>query len=112
MKAGKLALGIPPTEQAIRAGHAHLVLLDEGASALSQKSVRDACAFRGVRLITVPEGAIGDAVGRPGRMAVAVTDAGLAGALLRKIAPDDISGQAGPEHMNATQSKDNAGVHE
>ena len=42
------------------------------------KAITDACAYRQVPLIRAPEYALGDAIGKPGRMAAAITDEKLA----------------------------------
>ena len=55
-----------------------LVLVDEGASDGTKKALGDACRYRGVELIQMGEQALGNAIGRPGRMAAAVTDAPFA----------------------------------
>ncbi len=78
-RSGGLVSGEAAVEQAVKRGGAKLALVDAGASARSKKAMRDACAFAGAALFEAPAGAIGQAVGRAGRMAVAVTDARFAG---------------------------------
>ncbi len=87
-RAGKLVSGEKAAVAAIRGGSAHCALLDKAAAANTEKSVTDACAYHGVPLIRVEEDALGDAIGKPGRMAAAVTDPGFAEGLL-KLAQQD-----------------------
>lgn len=84
-RAGRLQSGVPAVELALRKGEAKLVLLDRGASDNTQKSVADACAFRGVTLRVLPPGVLGAAIGRPGHMAAAVTDRGFSDKLNQLI---------------------------
>ena len=71
-RAGRLVSGQQAVETALKAGKAKLVLVDEGASDGTKK------ALGGVELIEMGEQALGNAIGRPGRMAAAVTDAPFA----------------------------------
>ena len=52
--------------------------VDLGAARNTSKSVRDACHSHAVKLIFVPEGRLGAAIGKPGRMAAATADEGFA----------------------------------
>ena len=82
-RAGKLISGEKAVVAAVRGGNAHCVLLDAAASANATKSVTDACAYRRIPLIRTQENALGIAIGKPGRMAAAVTDPGFAQSLIR-----------------------------
>ena len=77
-RAGKLVTGEKACVQAIRAGNAGVALLDGAAAANAVKAVSQACQTHGVALIRTGAFALGDAIGRPGRMAAVVTDAGFA----------------------------------
>lgn len=77
-RAGKLVTGEKACVQAVRAGSAEVALLDGAAAGNAVKAVSQACQTHGVRLIRTGEFALGDAVGKPGRMAAVVTDAGFA----------------------------------
>lgn len=77
-RAGRLVSGQQAVETALKAGKAKLVLVDAGASDGTKKALNDACRYRGVELIQMGEQALGNAIGRPGRMAAAVTDAPFA----------------------------------
>lgn len=73
-RAGRLVSGTQSVETALKTGKAMLVLLDAGASELTKKSMGDACRFRNVPMAILEEQSLGQAIGRPGRMAAAVTD--------------------------------------
>ena len=77
-RAGKLISGEKACLQLIRGGGAHVVLMDAGAAKNAVKSITDACSHHQVPLLQAPESELGDAIGKPGRMVVAVTDAGFA----------------------------------
>ena len=82
-RAGRLVAGEENCVKAVRAEKARLVVLDGGASANARKALSDACAYRSVPLLETGAGQLGPAVGKRGRMAVAVTDEGFAGAILK-----------------------------
>ena len=77
-RAGKLITGEKAVVQAIRSGACHLAVLDGGVAANGEKAVSQACSTHGVALVRTQPEALGAAIGRPGRMAAAVTDAGMA----------------------------------
>ena len=77
-RAGKLVTGEKACVQAIRAGNACVALLDGAAAANAVKAVTQACGAHGVALVRTGEFALGDAIGKPGRMAAGVTDAKMA----------------------------------
>ncbi len=77
-RAGKLISGEKACLQSIRAGGVYAVVLDAGASGNAVKSITDACSHHHVTLLTAPEFELGDAIGKPGRMVVGITDAKLA----------------------------------
>ena len=64
--------------QLIRGGGAFAVLIDASAAKNAVKSITDACAHHQVTLLTAPENELGSAIGKPGRMVAAITDAKLA----------------------------------
>ena len=77
-RAGRLVSGEANVVQLIRSGKARLAILDLGAARNTSKSVRDACHSHAAKLIFVPEGRLGAAIGKPGRMAAATADEGFA----------------------------------
>ena len=89
-RAGKLITGEKACVQAIRAGTACVALLDGAASANAVKAMSDACVSHGVPLVRTGEYQLGDAIGKPGRMAAAVTDAGMAAKIIELSTADSI----------------------
>lgn len=83
MRARRLVSGEHASVQAVRAGRAYAVLLDESAANNTTKAVNDACVWHGVPLISVPSNALGQAIGKPGRMVVAITDHSFARRILQ-----------------------------
>ena len=77
-RAGKLITGEKAVVQAVRSGSCHVVLLDGGVAQNGEKAVSQACASHGVPLLRAEAGRLGEAIGRPGRMAAGVTDPGMA----------------------------------
>ena len=71
-RAGKVLSGEPAAEQAVKKKNAYLVLIDEEASENAKKALSDACAYYGAPLRTLPAGCLGQAIGKPGRMAAAM----------------------------------------
>ena len=82
-RAGALKTGEAVCEKLAKTGGAYLILVDGGASDRSKKAMRDACAFSGLRLIELEPGALGQAVGKPGRMAAAVTEKSMSDKLIQ-----------------------------
>ena len=77
-RAGKLISGEKACVQAVRGGGVHVVLLDGAASDNAEKAVTQACETHGVPLVRTGAFELGDAIGKPGRMAAVVTDAAMA----------------------------------
>ena len=77
-RAGRLVTGEKACVQAIRAGSVYVILLDGAASENAVKAVGQACRTHGVPLVRTGEYELGDAIGKPGRMAAGVTDAKMA----------------------------------
>ena len=89
-RAGRLITGEKACVQAIRAGGAYVALLDGAASANAVKALSDACGTHGVTLVRTGEYALGDAIGKPGRMAAVVTDGGMAAKIIELSAAESI----------------------
>ena len=85
-RAGRLITGEKAVVQAVRAKSAWVALLDSDAAPNAVKAVGQACQTHGVALLRVP--GLGEAIGKPGRMAAAVTDAGMAQRLM-ELYPTD-----------------------
>ena len=77
-RAGKLISGEKAVIQAVRAGSAYAAVLDRGAAQNAVKAVTQACEGHGVPLIWTGEWTLGDAIGKPSRMAAAITEEGMA----------------------------------
>ena len=61
----------------VRSGRAALVLVDDAISANGEKRYTDTCRTYRVKMARMPEGLIGRALGKEGRMAVAFERSGL-----------------------------------
>lgn len=85
MRAGRLVTGLDAAEVAAKRGGAQLLLLDGGASANARKAIEDAGRYAGVRVRDLPEGALGAATGKDGRMAAAVVDRGFADKIVERL---------------------------
>lgn len=92
-KAGTLVAGADKALNEVRQGKAALVLLDAGTAVNTRKKLADSCAHRGIRLLEVPQGILGQAIGRPGVNAAAA----LPGGLTEKIQTMMTGGQAAPD---------------
>ena len=93
MRAGRVQSGAETCDKLIKAGAAFLILIDAGASEASRKALTDACAYYSVPYRLVPAGELGQAIGKSGRMAAAITDRAFAarvGALLEDAAKHSI----------------------
>ena len=81
-RAGKLITGEKAVVQAIRAGACCAAVQDGSVAANGEKAVTQASQTHGVPLLRTEADALGSAIGRPGRMAAAITDAGMARRLI------------------------------
>lgn len=71
-KAGKAVSGAFACEKAIKSGKAKLVLLETSASEATQEQYKSMCDHMNVPLRMVES--VGFAIGKPGRIVMAVTD--------------------------------------
>ena len=85
-RARKLVTGEKAVVQAIRAG-CPLAILDGGVAKNGEKAVSQACLTHGAVLLRAEPGQLGRAIGMPGRMAAAVTDAGMAARIIQLCQP-------------------------
>ena len=81
-RAGRLITGEKACVQAVRGGSAFAVVLDGAASENAVKAVSRACETHGVPLVRTGAYALGDAIGKPDRMAAAITDARMAARII------------------------------
>lgn len=89
-KSGNLVSGELMTKQAVQQGEAFLVIVASDASDNTKKLFDDKCKFYNIPLITAfHKEALGKAIGCDQRSSAAVTDTGLAEAILKKIREDE-----------------------
>lgn len=85
-KAGKVVSGEFSTEKAVKSYRAELVLVAKDASDNTKKLFRDKCSFYQVACYEYADKeALGQAIGKQFRASVAVTDKGLADAIVKQI---------------------------
>ena len=86
-KAGKAASGEFQCEDAVRSRTARVVLLASDASGNTVKKFQNKCEFNHIPIFTLfcNKEELGRAIGKEKRSCVAVTDAGLAGVLLKSL---------------------------
>ena len=72
MRAGQIVSGQEACVKAVRNGDAAVVLLDSDASENTTKRMKDACASHDTPLYFITPGELGHAIGKPGRMVVAL----------------------------------------
>ena len=77
-RAGRVTTGQEGVESAVKKKKAYVALVDAAASERTKKDIRDACRYAQVEMLELPAHALGDAIGKPGRMCAAVTDRSLA----------------------------------
>ena len=77
-RAGQAVLGQEACVEAVRSETVAVVLLDESSSPASLKRFTDSCATHHVPLYGMPAGFIARAVGKDGRMSVALKRGGMA----------------------------------
>ncbi len=85
-KAGRTESGEFMTENAVKSGRAALVILAGDASGNTKKKFRNMCEFYEVPLrIYSTKDELGHAMGKEFRASLAVTDEGLAQAIMKKM---------------------------
>lgn len=82
MRAGRITSGQEACVDLARQEEAALVLMDAGASENTRKRIADACHSHSVPLYELSEGTLGHAIGKKGRMVVALKADGMAQKLL------------------------------
>ncbi|EST13036.1 YlxQ family RNA-binding protein [Sporolactobacillus laevolacticus] len=87
-RAGKVSSGEETVLRMIRQGKAKAVILSADASQRTKKTIGNKCSYYHVPLLTVPDREVlGQAIGQPSRVIIAVTDSGFAGQLIGRIGP-------------------------
>jgi ribosomal protein L7Ae-like RNA K-turn-binding protein len=85
-RAGKIVSGEDTVIRVIREGKAGAVILSRDASDRTRKTVSNKCTFYHVPLLSVPDREqLGRAIGQPARVLAAVTDAGFAKGLIKRL---------------------------
>ena len=92
-RAGKLITGEKACVAAIRAGNVCAVILDGAASENAVKALRQACQTHDVPMARTGPFELGEAIGKPSRMAAAVTDGGMAARIMQFYSVDSIDVQ-------------------
>ena len=82
MRAGRITSGLEACVDLARQEEAALVLMDAAASENTRKRIADACHSHSVPLYELSEGTLGHAIGKKGRMVVALKADGMAQKLL------------------------------
>ena len=85
MRAGRIISGQEACVDLVRQNEAALVLMDAGASDNTRKRLTDACHSHGAPLYELSDGALGQAIGKKGRMVVALKNDGMAQKLLTAL---------------------------
>lgn len=85
-RAGKVVSGEYMTEEAIRNGSAKLVVIASDVSENTRKKFSDKCTYYGVPLREHSDKeSLGHGIGKQFRASLAVTDEGMAQAILKKM---------------------------
>ena len=85
-KAGKTVTGEFATEKAVKEGTAYLVVVASDASDNTKKKFRNMCDYYHVTIkVFADKNSLGNACGKEFRASLAVTDVGLANAVLKQI---------------------------
>jgi ribosomal protein L7Ae-like RNA K-turn-binding protein len=91
-RAGRAVSGAYQVEDAVRRRQARLVIVAEDASDNTRKHISDMCRYRKIPWAAAGEKAVlGKAVGQEERTCLAVTDAGLAEAVIRLMGEEGIT---------------------
>lgn len=85
-KAGKTVTGEFSTEKAVKEGSAYLVVVAGDASHNTKKKFRNMCDYYQVTIkVFADKNSLGNACGKEFRASLAVTDEGLANAVIKQI---------------------------
>ena len=85
MRAGRIVSGQEACVDLIRSGECALALMDASASDNTRKRLADACRSHGVPLYGVSAGELGHAIGKKGRMVIALKPDGMSEKLLNLL---------------------------
>jgi len=82
MRAGRVISGQEACVDLVRQGEAALVLMDGSASDNTRKRLTDACRSHNAPIYELSAGALGQSIGKKGRMVIALKNDGMAQKLL------------------------------
>lgn len=100
-KAGKTASGEFSTEKAVKTGCASLVIVSCESSDNTKKKFQNMCEYYKVPLYFYGTKAeLGAAMGKEFRASLAITDAGLAGAVRKQLPQEDNGGRRDGENQD------------
>ena len=85
MRAGRIISGQEACVDLVRQNEAALVLMDAGASDNTRKRLTDACRSHDVALYEVSAGTLGAAIGKKGRMVIALRPDGMSEKILSML---------------------------
>lgn len=86
MKAGKVSSGGFKTEQDVKSGNAHLVIVADDASDNTKKKFRNMCHFYEVPIYFYGDkDTLGHAIGKEFRTTLAISDAGFAQGIQKRL---------------------------
>lgn len=85
-KAGKLVSGEYMTDKMIKTGKAYLVIVAEDASENTRKEFSDSCSYYHVPIVIYgTKESLGHAMGKQIRASLAVTEAGFAKEIMKRV---------------------------
>lgn len=85
-RGGHVASGGFMVENSVKSGKTHLVIIAGDASENTRKKFSDMCAYREIPVVIFgTKEELGHAIGKEMRVSIAVTDHGLAGAILKQM---------------------------
>ena len=85
MRAGKIASGAFQTQKALADGKAKLLVIDSAMSEAEQAEYRRLCSSKALEVRPLSHGMLESAIGKPGRMAAAITDDNFARQIITLI---------------------------
>lgn len=89
-KAGKIASGEFSTEKAVKSGQAKMAVISADASGNTKKKFHNMCEWYHVPVIEIfDKASLGHCLGRSDRTSLAVTDEGLARAIMKAAGAED-----------------------
>jgi ribosomal protein L7Ae-like RNA K-turn-binding protein len=107
-RAGQTTLGQDACLEAVRRESAALLLMDESSGPTTQKRFLDSCQSHRVPLYGAPPGLISKALGKDGRMTVAIQKGGMARKLLEMLGDERPLAGAEPDRETPDPQSQNS----